>query len=115
MGRVILWIYILGSYTIALIMYSLIVNLPQEVMMIYNHIEDLKRNKNSYILQSSEEEYQELLAKWESTLERVEWTLEQMAIIGLRSFNSVYMVLFLTAPITLMPFIIYKIFEIKLK
>lgn len=115
MGRVIWWLYILGSYLAALIMYILITNLPSELKLVSEKIEKIKQYKEDFIIQASAEEYDKVLEEWQNAYDRATYVLEMLSSIDINAFNNVYMILFITAPITLMPYIIYKIIEIKLK
>ena len=111
MVKIIVWCYVLLSYLLALIIYSLTLNLPEELKEMHSFIEELEKedNKNIYIEEKGEEAYYDLLARLKKLEQNTENALEEIYSMGITTFNQGYIIMFVFAPFVFIPLVIYAL------
>ena len=111
MIKIIVWCYVLLSYLLALIIYSLTLNLPEELKEIHSFIEELENNKDVYIEEEGAEAYYDILFRYQKLEQRAEDVLEKLYAMGISTFNQGYVWMFIFAPFVFIPLIIYVILK----
>lgn len=111
MTKIIIWCYVLLSYFLGLVIYSLTLNLPEELKQIHSFIEELENNKDIYIEEEGEEAYCDILFRYQKLEQHTEDTLEKLCVMGISTFNQGYIWMFIFAPFVFIPLVIYVILK----